>query len=370
MIRRGASWALLLLAMSCAAVPTATRDGWSASNLAFAGEGAEPVRAQDEARRALPPEQLALALHPDALMEAVGRDPTSLGSISLGRPNAGGLLNGVPMPAGERWEVVDATRAFATRETVAYLVAAIDKVHRQFPESHPLYIGHMSRERGGPMRPHRSHQSGRDVDISYYYRPDKAEWYRPATEGTLDLARSWAFVRALVTETDVEYVFINTSVQRLLKEYALSIGEDPGWLNEIFQYRSRHPEPIVRNAWGHRTHMHVRFYNPGAQMLGVRAFDALVKHHLVAPRNYVQRYRARPGDSLARVAGLAGTTPGAIQLMNGFDGDALEEGRVYALPMRGQVAAVKDSDLVVPPRRLPPAGVTGETRRVAAPHDG
>src|SRR5690606_27551437 len=240
-------------------------------------------------------------------------------------------------------------------------------VNEQFPEgTHPMFIGHLSREGGGFLRPHRSHQSGRDVDLGYYYVPERAEWYRPATPQTLDRARTWAFVRALVTQTDVEYIFISTRVQMLLKEYALSIGEDAQWLDSIFEFRSRNPEPIIRHTWGHRTHMHVRFYNPKAQAVGIRAYDALARQRLISPRVRLQPYLARPGDSYASLSPVAGHSAQVIERTN--LGKAVQPGQILLIPIRGGVHRV--GVLEVPPRRLPPRPATSDARVIAAPAGG
>ncbi|MEM9695090.1 MAG: penicillin-insensitive murein endopeptidase, partial [Myxococcota bacterium] len=195
--------------------------------------------------------QVALLGFKDAqLAKIIGRDGSALGSVSLGKPNGGALLNGVSMPESSRWQIVDPVRAFGTVETVAFLQTAINAVHEQFPKgTHPMFIGHLSRQKGGRLWPHRSHQSGRDVDLGYYYKPEYAEWYRPATALTIDRARSWAFVKALITRTDVEYIFISTRVQKILKDYAISVGEDRQWLDSIFEFRSRNPEPIIRHTY-------------------------------------------------------------------------------------------------------------------------
>lgn len=317
----------------------------------------EPELTEDDA----PELDVLPVLSREQIAALVGTDLSALGSMSLGKPNAGALINGVQMPPGERWELVSAQRAWATQETIDYLITAIDKVHAEFPGAHKLSIGHFSKEKGGRIHPHRSHQSGRDIDIGYFYVPEKAEWYRPATSQTLDLQRSWALVKSFVVDTDVEMIFIDRSVQRLLKEYALSVGEDPSWLNTIFQYKSRNPEPIVRHTWGHKTHIHVRFYNPKAQQLGVEAYDALVAKKIITPRNYLLPYKARGADTLAGLAKKAGTSEATIQRVNGIG--AISPGQVLFVPMRGQVALVEQ--VVVPPRRLPPPQ-TGGKRIVAA----
>src|SRR5690606_4123412 len=131
-----------------------------------------------------------------------------------------------------------------------------------FPGSPRLWVGDISRKQGGHLSPHRSHQSGRDVDISYFYK-EPARWYRRATPTNLDLPRTWAFVRALVTETDVEMIFIDRTLSSAIRRFAEDLGEDREWLRRVFGTVSGE-QPLVRHARGHATHMHVRFRNPRA----------------------------------------------------------------------------------------------------------
>lgn len=306
-----------------------------------------------------------LSLDEKELAVRVAQDLGSLGSMSVGKPNGGALINGVHMPESEHWQLIIPQLAWGTEETVHYLTTAIEAVVEQYPDSHPMFVGHLSRQEGGPLRPHRSHQSGRDVDLGYYYVPERAEWYRPATKHTLDRARTWAFVKALITLTDVEYIFMSTRVQMLVKEYALSIGEDADWLNSIFEFRSRNPEPIIRHTWGHRTHMHVRFYNPKAQAMGIRSYDALARQRVISPQVRFQPYLAKPGDSYAALAQLAGVQAKTVEDTNA--GRPLLAGRVVVVPVRGDVVRVDRLD--VPARRLPPGPSTTHASVVASPLD-
>ncbi|MCA9623482.1 MAG: penicillin-insensitive murein endopeptidase, partial [Myxococcales bacterium] len=102
-----------------------------------------------------------------ATEEAVSASPAHpvVPSVSLGRPNAGALEVGVEMPEDPRWEIVVPQHAWGTQETVDGIAAAVAAVNREHPGAHPLHIGDLSREFGGPLYPHRSHQSGRDVDL-------------------------------------------------------------------------------------------------------------------------------------------------------------------------------------------------------------
>ncbi len=208
-------------------------------------------------------------------------------SLSVGEPFGGALVEGVRMPEGEHWTLVDPERAWATQETVSFLVRAITLVEQRCPPTHKLFIGHLSRQDGGPLWPHKSHQSGRDVDLSFYYQPSALiGWYQRANRHTLDAPRTWTLLRALITETPVEYLFIDRSVQRLLLDHARASGEDPEWLKTVFQVGSAHPEPLIRHAFGHATHMHVRFFNPEAQARGARAHASLLERGVVGGRRH------------------------------------------------------------------------------------
>lgn len=315
----------------------------------------------------------------DAEIERLLRDdPAALGSLSLGATNAGRLFNGVQMPEGEGWKNISPAYAWGTQETVDYLIKAIQEARRRHPDSPPLYLGHISAKHGGPLSPHRSHQSGRDLDISYYLTPQRAGFHRAGAQN-LDRERTWAFVRALITETDVEMILIDTSVQRLLKEHALKIGEDREWVDGIFQVGSRNLRPMIRHARGHANHIHVRFYNPIAQASAARAHALLVKQGklpgasaaaaaaaAVPPAGYIQ-HKVRNGQTLGILAKRYGVSVEAIQRANNLKGTFVKAKRVLNIPRagapvrgapaRGAAAPSRPPMLkppVIPPRRLPP----------------
>lgn len=298
----------------------------------------------------------ALAAMSDAeIEEKVLKDPAALGSMSLGSTNAGALINGVQMPEGELWTLVDPAHAWGTRETVDSLARAIGEVHRHFPDSPKLYIGHISARGGGHLSPHKSHQAGRDVDISYFLDA-RHRWYQRATAANLDRERTWAFVRALITETDVELILIDSGVQRLLKEQALKGGEDKDWLDDVFQVGSRRPRPLIRHARGHANHLHIRFYNPIAQDLATRAYPLLVKQGTLKPAVAYVRHVARKGQTLGSLARQYGTTVEAIQRANGMRSTLIQARQIYNIPRAGNAPAPPPPrHVAVPPRRLPPA---------------
>lgn len=301
-------------------------------------------------------------------------DLPSLGSLSLGAPAAGSLLNGVPMQAGPHWRVVDGSANFGTEETVGFLTRALTKVYERYPTAAPAQIGHLSARRGGPLSPHRSHQSGRDVDVGYYYVGDQSVWYKRATAENFDAARSWELIRALLTETEVEYIFVNLSVQRLLKAWALSAGEEPEWLDGLFQLGAHNPNAIIRHVHGHDTHLHVRFFNPLAEELGRRALPYLPERRIVKRREEegLVPYRIHKGETLAILAKKFQTTVVAIQKANRLRNLKVVAGRTYLVPQKRVVKSTVPIRTTpragkprrsLPPRRLPPhrRGPTSKT---------
>lgn len=276
----------------------------------------------------------------------------TLGCLSVGKPNGGALINGVQLTRSEYFEPVDPASAWGTAETLSYLEAAARKVHEAFPNSPRLWVGDISRQHGGRLSPHRSHQSGRDVDVGYYYKEPTA-WYRRATPANLDLARTWAFVRALVTETDVEMIFIDHTLSSALRRYAETLGEDATWLRRVFAKGSGE-QPLVRHARGHATHMHVRFRNPKAEGLARQAYPLLVKHELVDKVEVYRYHRVRRGETLGKLAKRYGTTVRAIQRANGLRTNVIQAKQSYKIPT-GAAPPTTGAVSEVPPRRLPPS---------------
>jgi murein endopeptidase len=293
-----------------------------------------------------------LALSDEELRERIEVDPACLGSLSIGSPGSAVLVNGVKLATDPRWTAAPGAQTYGTTETMAAIETAIETVHELFPDSPALFIGDISSANGGRLKRHDSHQGGRDVDFGFYYKPGKGTWYTPGSSTNLDMPRNWALVRALVTRADVEVIFLDTRIQRLLYRYALSISEDKAWLDSVFQFAKGSPGATIRHLTGHRTHYHVRFYNPVAQELGRRAHPLLVQAGLIDPPVFTVRHVVRRGETMGGLAARYRTSVRAIKQANGLKTTLLRAGRAYRIPMRGAAPPVER--LVVPFRKLPP----------------
>lgn len=336
-------------------------DGFEAP--AAAGASAAPLPFAD-----LSDADLAARLRPD-----IG----ALGPMAIGQAHGGVLVAGVQMPTGPSWELVSPGFSWGTKETVDGLAHAIDSVAARFPNTPKAFIGNISAQRGGHLPPHVSHQSGRDVDLGYYLS-EGHRWYATANGANLDRPRTWHLVRTLVADSDVDLILIDRDVQKILKAYARDIGEDPAWLDQIFQVGGRNPRPIIFHAKGHAIHLHIRFYSPVAQELGRRAYRTLLARHLITPPTLYITHTTKPGETLSHLALRYKVTPEAIKKANAMASDLVRVNKPYKIPQTGGVPLPER--VALPARRVPPSpsvvdagtkrGWDGEPcRRVSAARD-
>jgi murein endopeptidase len=347
-IRQAAIVALLLSAWPATASPETTR-----LSVAIPGTCAVPDEVPADFEALFPDAvsaEMTLEEGPELLRALVEVSPASLGSLSIGSPDAGLLLNPIPFPPGPLWIIRNPLESYATAETIAFIAAAVETVEQQFPGTPRLVIGDISRADGGRLNRHRSHQSGRDADIGFYYRTGEAPDFSRASARNLDVERTWALARALVVETDVERIFVDRSIQHVLYAHALSIGEDRGWLEDIFGRRTAGVGAIIQHERRHQDHLHVRFFNRRAQDCGRLAYPHLVRAG-VLPGPTV-KHTVRSGETLSHLAGRYGTSVAAIRAANGLRGTGLRAGHRYVIPVR-RVPTLSEP-VVVPPRRLPP----------------
>ena len=285
----------------------------------------------------------------EALLKGWVDDLPSLGSISVGFAEAGRLINGVQLPTGSEWVAVVPEFAWGTQETVDSLMLVTRAVHEKTPSTPPLRVNHIGKKEGGYLRPHHSHQSGRDVDIGFYYRDgiDPGAVKIPR-EKAMDLPANWALIRALATGTDTQLILFDYRVQKVLYDYALSVGEDHAWLDSLFHAGA---SSLLQHARRHRDHFHVRFYSARSQELGWRVQPLLARR---AGENVVI-HRVKPGDTLGHLALHYGSAVKMIQKANGLTGTQLRVGRTLNVPLRGPCTQCPlPAQVVLPPRRLPP----------------
>ncbi len=195
---------------------------------------------------------------------------------SIGSPTEGHLVGGTHLEEAGYLRVVPAYEGGDVRWGLEPLVAMIDRaarqVKRQFPEA-VTSVGHLSREGGGEIDHHRSHESGRDADIAFFVRSAhgrqllasrfvqfRGDGTAPTWPGAVfDDAKNWALVAALVTdpEAHVTHLFIASPLRARLLAFAERIGAPAS-------VRMRAAE-VLQQPHGtlpHDDHFHVRIACP------------------------------------------------------------------------------------------------------------
>jgi penicillin-insensitive murein DD-endopeptidase len=197
-------------------------------------------------------------------------------SISVGKPNRGYLIGGVRLPdRGDGFLTRSVWQArgnrFGTDELVDLLTAVARRMQHHAGDV-PLVIADLSGQGGGAQASyHRSHQTGRDVDILYYMRDAAGQPLEPdamrkfnvrarAADGsgiTVDIPRTWLLVKELVTapEAMVQWVFMYEPIAYRVIEHARAVGEP-----EALVIRARRALRQPGDSARHDDHLHVRVY--------------------------------------------------------------------------------------------------------------
>lgn len=210
-------------------------------------------------------------------------------SVSFGSHAKGALLHGVALPfEGMGYEVHRDWRPrdhrYATEDVARWLVAVFRDVVDRIPDS-VVYLGDVSSRRGGDVAMHRSHGSGRDVDVFLLACDDAGQALRdlpamihfgddgkalrwsagrsarvagqPVPLARFDARRNWSVVRAMLSrpEAEVQWIFVHASLAALLLAEAAREGAAPELVARA-QAVLRQPT----DAQAHDDHMHVRLF--------------------------------------------------------------------------------------------------------------
>lgn len=178
-------------------------------------------------------------------------------------PQPGKLVNSRKLPTHNAYTIKRAHHVYGTPRTVKLIGQVIDSYQRRAPGGPKLRIGDISKDGGGPLNGHLSHQEGRDLDIGLVLQGKLADrlHFSGAAADTIDLERTWALVEAFIATGEVRCIFLDYQVQKLLYNYAKQNGVSQRKLDEYFQYPrgGGRNHGIIRHWRGHENHLHVRF---------------------------------------------------------------------------------------------------------------
>ncbi|WP_437708882.1 penicillin-insensitive murein endopeptidase [Sorangium sp. So ce448] len=198
---------------------------------------------------------------------------------SVGHPNEGRLEGGVRLDTSRKdIRVVPAYAGADVRWGLPALVGMIERAARGVAKRFPgavLDVGDLSRQRGGEVHRHNSHESGRDVDLGLYaldargkqvhapifLRFDARLASTNVPGARFDLPRNWLLVQHLLTDprARVSHIFIADPLRSALIAHAKRIG-----VSRALIVRAQLAMMQPTGAESHDDHMHVRISCPSA----------------------------------------------------------------------------------------------------------
>lgn len=195
---------------------------------------------------------------------------------SVGSPTTGRLVGGAHLGDAPYLRIVPAYANGDVRYGLGSLVGMLDRsarsVRRQFPDA-VLSVGHLSRNGGGELDRHASHESGRDADVAFYVkdRSNKPVYAdilvafsgdgtaRTWPGAVFDDARNWLLVAALLNDpvAHVSHIFVSAPLRARLLAYASKIGVAPS-----LHTRAALTMIQPHGSLPHDDHFHVRISCP------------------------------------------------------------------------------------------------------------
>ncbi len=257
-------------------------------------------------------------------------------SVSYGQSNDGRMMRPRRMDNfGEGFRSPRAWRDRGNRYGIDELVDAVQGAAERVQARHGrswLGVADLSPRKGGATPWHRSHHSGRDVDLIFYsvdgrgrvQRPPELEMIRydargrafkddkdepPAqapgemawSERRFDTKRNWALVEALLEDPEirVQWIFVSDGIRARLLEYARK-HDAPTWLIAYAEEVMYQPGPRAP----HDDHFHVRIYCPREDRIRGCVDTGPVWHHekktykYPGPETYAPRWKEMPPPPL------------------------------------------------------------------------
>lgn len=202
--------------------------------------------------------------------------PLSAVSQAIGPVNSGHLQNATDVlklqlahrPAG--FNIIRPTRRthFSTNE-LAFLLLKMGQFTKKEAPGQILSVGDLSRESGGALGSHKSHQNGLDADIGFYFDNKSFHGYF-ASAVAVDKPHAnwmpeaqWRLFKEVVGTKLVDRIFIHSTLKKALCSLAVQSGELHKDKPEGLAYETL--RRLIADT-DHNTHFHLRVKCSSAQV--------------------------------------------------------------------------------------------------------
>jgi murein endopeptidase len=154
------------------------------------------------------------------------------------------------LPPSEHYTIRFPEMAYGTTITIRGIRRALAGFRRDTGFSREITIGAISLAKGRKLPPHKSHQSGRDVDVRLPAMPHALET-GPMRSDQVDWYATWALLEAFVRTGDVQVMFLEKRTHKHVRRAAMRLGASDEYIEQVFSF--------VTHQSGHGSHIHVRF---------------------------------------------------------------------------------------------------------------
>ena len=202
--------------------------------------------------------------------------PLTVKSLSVGHPNDGWQLRGPQLRNTKYLRVRKKSRKIAYGHPALLLMLknTAKEIAKVMPGS-VLLVGDLSAKKGGPLKGHASHQSGRDADVGFYVkkkglRVNSKSFRRFRSDGiakdgsryTFDDRRNWLLVRFWLTDgrAGISHVFVSRGLRKRLLAFANRVPTERKYAKRAAKFLK---QPTDSGA--HDDHFHVRISCPKNQ---------------------------------------------------------------------------------------------------------
>ncbi len=181
------------------------------------------------------------------------------GGRSVGTPQRGRLHSAVQLPPQPHLYTRRLPgRSFGSTHTIRTIQTALSTLRSEKGVWKEVMIGDISLPSGGPISPHVSHQSGRDIDIRLMLAEGVDRDTVPVAPSSVDWDATWTMVQSFLETGAVHVLFLDFERQSRLHAAALRAGVHPTAADRWFEWPTRGGPGVIRHESGHRAHVHIR----------------------------------------------------------------------------------------------------------------
>lgn len=187
-------------------------------------------------------------------------DKVRPGAVGIGPPQAGRLVNGVLLPPSPYYVLRLPPSSYGTTHAIEVFRRGLVRFEARSEYPRPLILGSMSAKHGGPLTGHRSHQSGRDIDIRLPLDTKYPDWF-PVEPKRVDWLATWQLISAMAETKQVVAIFLDYALQKELAAAAKASGATDEERSAFIQWPrgAKAHRGLVRHSPGHEGHLHIRF---------------------------------------------------------------------------------------------------------------